>query len=166
MILWPNLDDLLKTIIYTPAMFWKYFWQCVIIIDCFEIFMERLMALPPRAQTWSNCEHHNIIKYLIGVTPQGSNGFISKGWGGRTSDIHLTENLENLCHCVEEKLQAFTEGIKHLSAIEVESSRRLSRVRIHVKRVIGMLRQKCTILKSTLSITFLSSKNNFNIVNR
>ena len=146
-------------------------------------FIERPTALLPRAQTWSNYKHHNTIKYLIGVTPQGSIGFISKGWGGRTSDIHLAENsglLEKLMpgdvvladhgftiqdtvkqlYCAEVKVPAFTKGKKQLSAIEVESSRRLSRVRIHVERVIGMLRQKYTILESTLPIALLSSKNN------
>ena len=89
MSLWLDWDDLLKIILLE---FRRHFWQCVIIIDCFEIFIERPIALLPRAQTWSNYKHHNTIKYLIGVTPHGSIGFISKGWGGRTSDIHLTEN--------------------------------------------------------------------------
>ena len=63
-------------------------------------------------------------------------------------------------YCAEVKVPAFTKGRKQLSAIEVESSQRLSRVRIHVERVIGMLRQKYTILESTLPIALLSSKNN------
>ena len=159
LIMWPNQEDLLKTM---PLEFRRHFRQCVIIIDCFEIFIERPTALLPQAQTWSNYKHHNTIKYLIGVTPQGSIGFISKGWGGRTSDVHLTENsglLEKLMpgdivladrgftiedtvkrlYCAEVKLPAFTKGKKQLSAMEVESSRRLSRVHIHVERVIGML---------------------------
>ena len=179
LIMWPNREDLLKTM---PLEFRRHFRQYVIIIDCFEIFIEWPTALLPRAQTWSNYKHHNTIKYLIGVTPQGSIGFISKGWGGRTSDVHLTENsglLEKLMpgdivltdrgftiedtvkrlYCAEVKLPAFTKGKKQLSAMEVESSRRLSRVRIHVERVIGMLQQKYTILESTLPIPFLWSKN-------
>jgi len=32
------------------------------------------------------------VKYLIGITPQGSIALISQGWGGRTADVHLTEN--------------------------------------------------------------------------
>ena len=156
--MWPNREDLLKTM---PLEFRRHFRQCVIIIDCFEIFIERPTALLPRAQTWSNYKHHNTIKYLIGVTPQGSIGFISKGWGSRTSDVHLTENsglLEKLMPG-DIVLAAFTKGKKQLSAMEVESSRRLSRVCIQVERVIGMLRQKYTILESTLPIPFLWSKN-------
>ena len=48
MILWPDRDDLLKTM---PLEFRRHFRQCVIIIDCFEIFIERPTALLPRAQT-------------------------------------------------------------------------------------------------------------------
>ncbi len=32
------------------------------------------------------------MKSLIGITPQGSVSYISTGWGGRTSDKHITEN--------------------------------------------------------------------------
>ena len=38
----------------------------------------------------------------------------------------------------------------------MDAVRRLSRVRIHVERVIGMVRQKYTILQSTLPICTLT----------
>ena len=39
--------------------------------------------------------------------------------------------------------------------MEVDTTRQLSRVRIHVERVIGMVRQKYTILQSTLPINMI-----------
>jgi hypothetical protein len=45
-----------------------------------------------RAETWSNYKHHNTVKYLIGIIPQGAISFLLCGYGGCMSDKHLTEN--------------------------------------------------------------------------
>lgn len=92
---WPDRQELMKTI---PNDFWKHFKKCVIIIDCFEIFIERPTSLKARAQTYSNYKKHNTVKFLIGITPQGSIAFVSKGWGGRVSDVHITANCGSLCN--------------------------------------------------------------------
>ena len=162
LIKWPEREELYKTM---PMAFRKKFRKCVTIIDCFEVFMERPAALMARAQTWSNYKQHNTCKFLIGITPQGSISFVSKAWGGRVSDVHLTENcgiLENLMNgdliladrgfniheaaglfCAEVKLPAFiTKGKPQLSQCEVDTTRELARVRIHVERVIGLLKLK------------------------
>ena len=174
LITWPERDQLMKTM---PMEFRKHFRKCVVIVDCFEIFVERPTSQGARAQTWSNYKHHNTVKFLIGITPQGSVAFISQGWGGRTSDVHLTENcglLQKLLpgdlvladrgftieeaaglYCAEVKVPPFTRGKKQLSRVEVDAARRLSRVRIHVERVIGSIRQKYTILQSILPINML-----------
>ena len=174
LVFWPERGELLKTM---PSEFRKHFKKCVIIIDCFEVFMERPTSLKPRAQTWSNYKKHNTVKFLIGITPQGLIAFISKGWGGRVSDVYLTENCGLLAkllpgdmiladrgftiqeaagmYCAEVKMPPFTRGKKQLSKIEVDTARRLSRVRIHVERVIGMVRQKYSILQSTLPINMI-----------
>lgn len=44
--------------------------------------------------------------------------------------------------CAEVKIPAFTKGKKQLSHAEVDTSRQLSRDRIHVERTIGAVRQK------------------------
>ena len=175
LVMWPDHEQLHKTM---PMEFIRNnFSNCVVIIDCFEIFMERPKRLMARAQTWSNYKHHNTVKFLIGISPQGSITFVSKGWGGRVSDKYLTENcgiFDNLLpgdivladrgfnvhdevrlYCAEVKLPPFTNGKKQLSNCEVDKARQLSRLRIHVERVIGFLRLKYKILRSTLPINLI-----------
>ena len=40
-------------------------------IDCFEVFIEYLLNLLARASTWSSYKHHNIVKVLLAIAPQG-----------------------------------------------------------------------------------------------
>ena len=78
LIKWPEREELYKTM---PIEF-KKFGRCVVVIDCFEVFMERPSSLKARAQTWSNYKHHNTCNFLIGITPQGSISFVLQAWGG------------------------------------------------------------------------------------
>ncbi len=71
--------------------FRKFFSKCAVIIDCSEVFMERPSDLLARAQVWSNYKHHSTIKFLIGITPQGTISFVSKCYGGRISDKEIVE---------------------------------------------------------------------------
>ena len=77
-----------------------YGHKVAVIIDCFEVFIEHPGDLLACASTWNNYKHHNTIKCLIGMCPQGAISFISKAWGGRTSDKYLTEN----CHILNRLL--------------------------------------------------------------
>ena len=130
-----------------------------------------------RAQTFSNYKHHNTVKFLISITPQGVITFISKGWGGRTSDKHLTEHCGILKKLLpgdqimadrgftihesvgsfgaELIIPPFTRGKAQLSQTEIDKARQLSRVRIHVERVIGLLRNKYMCLQATVPIAHL-----------
>ena len=130
--------------------------------------------------TWSNYKHKNTVKVLIGIVSQGSVSFVSKGWGGRVSDKYITENSGILNKLLpgdvmladrefdiaesvgvrQAKLHipAFTRGKSQLSALEVEETRKIANVRIHVERVIGLVRQKYTILQGTLPIHFVTKR--------
>ena len=141
------------------------------IIDCFELFIEKPSNLMAKACTWSQYKHYNTVKYLIAVTPQGVVSFISKGWGGRASNQYITEHSGFLRHVlsgdiiladrgflIEESLgacgaslsiPAFTKGKDQLTASEIEKTRNIANVRIHVERVIGSVRQRFTILSAT-----------------
>lgn len=178
LIKWPEREDLGLTM---PLVFRKSFGNKVsVIIDCFEVFIDKPSGLIARAMTWSNYKHHNTIKFLIGVTPQGSVSFLSKAWGGRVSDKHISEhcgilrklepgdivladrgfNIEDSVGFYQAKLHipAFTRGKKQLSAQEVEETRKIANVRIHVERVIGLVRRKYIILQSTLPIDLVKAK--------
>lgn len=180
LISWPSREELQRTM---PKCFIDSFGlKTSVIIDCFEIFIDRPSNLLARAQTFSNYKHHNTAKVLIGITPQGTISFVSEAWGGRTSDKFLTENcgfLKNLLpgdlvladrgftvhehvwfHQAELNIPAFTRGKKQLDPVDVEKTRKIANVRIHVERVIGILRQKYTILQSTLSTDYLNSEDN------
>lgn len=57
-------------------------------------------------------------------------------------------------------LPAFTRGKSQLSALEVEQTREIANVRIHVERVIGAVKQKFSISQSTLPIDFIVKRSN------
>lgn len=61
LILWPDRDTLRKTM---PMDFRQYCPSFVVIIDCFEIFVEKATNLLARAHTYSAYKHHNTVKYL------------------------------------------------------------------------------------------------------
>ena len=52
-------------------------------------------------------------------------------------------------------IPAFTKGKSQLDPVSVEKTRGIANVRIHVERVIGLLRQKYTVLQSILPIDYL-----------
>ena len=88
--------------------------------------------------------------------------FISKGWDGRACDVYITKKcglLQKLLlgdmvladrgftvqdkaglYCAEVCIPPFTKGKKQLSKAAVDNARRLSLVRIHIERVIGLVR--------------------------
>ena len=180
LVYWPERENLWKTM----PMYFKYAFgnKVTVIIDCFEVFIEKPTNLLARAQTFSSYKHHNTIKVLIGITPQGSISFVSEAWGGRTSDKFLTENCGFLNKLLpgdmvmadrgftisesvglkqaELAIPAFTKGKAQLDPIDVEKTRGIASVRIHVERVIGLLRNKYTILEGTLPTDFLRGSAN------
>ena len=66
----------------------------------------------------------------------------------------IAESLGAMQACLN--VPAYTRGKNQLSALEVEETRTFANVRIHVEPVIGNVRQKYSILQSTLPIDFLN----------
>ena len=154
--------------------------ETTVIIDYFEIFIDRPFNLLARAQTFSSYKHHNTVKVLIGFTPQGTVCFVNEAWGGRTSHKFLTENcgilntllpddmvLVDRGFTVHESvwfshadlnISASTKGKDQLVPVDVEKTRKIASVRIHVERIIGTLRQKYIIFQRTLSTDYLACR--------
>ncbi|XP_055492695.1 uncharacterized protein LOC129697960 [Leucoraja erinacea] len=175
LIIWPERDVLWKTM---PMQFRRTFGKRVaVIIDCFEIFCDRPTSLEARAQTWSNYKHHNTIKFLIGITPCGAISFLSAAWGGRGTDKTITlssQFFDNLLpgdviladrgfdikdaagfHGCQAEIPAFVRGKAQLSALDVEKTREIANLRIHVERVIGGVRQKFPFLSHTVPLEYM-----------
>ena len=57
-------------------------------------------------------------------------------------------------------IPSFTKGKNQLSGHDVEKTRRIANVRIHVERVIGSVRQKYTILRGILPVDYLIRRGN------
>lgn len=176
---WPDREVLWLS---TPACYLASFGKkIVVIIDCFEIFIERPSNLEGRASTWSSYKHHNTVKVLLGIAPQGVISFVSEAWGGRVSDKYLTNNSGILDYLLPGDvvladrgfdigdsvgmmqarlhIPAFTKGKEQLEASEVERTRMIANVRIHVERIIGAVRQRYSILKGTLPMDFIIKRN-------
>ncbi|XP_065671052.1 uncharacterized protein LOC136089219 [Hydra vulgaris] len=160
-------DHLFDTI---PAVFKAKFPRLTSIIDCFEIFVESPSSLMSRAQLYSQYKKHCTIKVFISC------------WGGRTSDVHIVR--ESQFHTLKYHMPgdqiladrgfilkedfavgsstelitpAFTRGKSQLSAKEVEDSRKISSVRIHIERVIGLMKNRFTILKGIIPLRTIRS---------
>ena len=169
LIMWPEKEAIQKTM---PWCYMLHYGKMVTsIIDCFEIFIEKPGDPLSRSATWSNYKHYNTAKYLISITPQGTVSFVSKGYGGRVSDKIITEDsgylrklmpgdvvLAGRGFNIEDSIAyrgatlnipAYTRGKPQLAPQDVESTRKLANVRIHVERVIGAVRQRYQILSAT-----------------
>ena len=169
LIVWPNCNIIKK--LYQS--FQGKFSNCVVIIYCTEIFIERPFSLNARAQTWSNYKNTNTIKYLLGITPNGSICVLSPGWGGRVSDKEITVKNGFLHKLSYEdvvpadrgftvaaevairgaalKLPKFTKGKTQMPKQGIDNYRQIANLRIHVERVIGLMR-KFSILQSFISL--------------
>lgn len=179
LIRWPDHDASMDTL---PHVFRQYFPKLTGIIDCTEIFINRPRLLKARGQVYSNYKKHSTAKFLIACTPQGAISFISAAWGGRVSDVELVKAsglLDPKLHhhgdqiladrgftLVDEFasecgvnliIPAFTKGKKQLSAKEVETSRQIASIRIHIERVIGLVKNRFRVLHGTIPTLMVKS---------
>ena len=89
LIIWAGSDVIRRNL---PDSFRKDYPKCRVTIDCTEVFIETPSSLELAAFCWSNYTHHYTIKFLAEVTPNGAISFLSGCYGGRATDIFITED--------------------------------------------------------------------------
>ena len=157
-----------------PYIFAEKYPTTFSIIDASEIFIETPSDLYIQSSTWSDYKHHNTAKCLVACTPNGVISFVSPLYMGGISDVELTrvsgfiERLPKNTNpkisvmadrgfTVQDQLNSvgvdlnippFLSGRKQLLRKEVEQTRKIASVHIHVEPPIGRIKN-FAILKGT-----------------
>ncbi|XP_029981044.1 uncharacterized protein LOC115412593 [Sphaeramia orbicularis] len=184
-VFWPSRAELRKNL---PAALRSSHPDCAVIVDCFTVPFEepvsqgnqqqqRVVPHPHRAGTCSN-----MLKYLIGVAPQGVVTFVSRGVLGNVSDKSLAEGCGFLCKLlpgdvvlasrdldiaesvaargatfkIAGSYQGETYGSSEGSVLADSSAETVS-VQKHVERVISMVKQRYSMLTGPVESPFTTA---------
>ena len=86
LVFWPDKETVRKTMLASLSEQYPNL-RCT--LDCSETFIQRPRDLQMQTVTWSDYKHHNTVKYLVAIAPNGHISFISKAWGGVEHQIAL-----------------------------------------------------------------------------
>ena len=147
-----------------PIFFKETYSRCQAIIDCTEFRIEEPPEIPDRVLFYSNYKKGYTIKVLVACLPAGEITYISKCFGGRTSDPQITvksgflELLEAgdlimadkgfpqiktvLDQCGKEILLVMPPFLRNgtFSAEEVSETQKIAGVRIHIERIMQRIK--------------------------
>lgn len=166
LITWPDRNIITRNL---PAMFRKYYPKCCTIIDCSELFIETPTSLDVAAMCWSNYKHHSTVKYLVGITPNGTAPYISDCYGGRASDQFIVNDsgcLKDLRpgdHVMADRgfkihdtlafyqstlaIPPSKQNNLQMTAEDVKNTSRIANVRIYVEQAIKRMKETRIIKK-------------------
>jgi hypothetical protein len=162
---WPTMTQIQM---YMPNSFKQLYPSTRVIIDCTELFIQRPKQCTAQSCTYSTYKSHNTYKALIGISPTGLITYISDLWGGNVSDRYITEHsgFLDLLEAGDEvmadrgftirdllafrrcklTIPPFTKKCKwgkgkKLNTADIKKTRQIARLRIHVERAIGRLKE-------------------------
>lgn len=135
-----------------------------LVIDCTELMVQRASNLDARKKTFSNYKHHDTVKFLVGLSPNLGVNYVSKAWGGRSSDKHITLMSDTLMNGLSPGETVMADrgfnisgdlkkkGVKlvipdfkgrdrpQITKQEAARSEYISKARIHVERIIQRIK--------------------------
>ena len=160
---------------HSPQVFKDIYKDVRVIIDCTEIALERPSDFEVQAATYSTYKSCNTLKGLIGISPNGIPTFISDLFEGSISDNQivfdsgLVDKLEEgdaimadrgftgreslARHKIRLVTPHFLNDKGQMDIQNLVESVSIARVRIHVERLMGRLKQ-WQILSRKVPITF------------
>lgn len=169
-----------KTVSKNIPKEYHHFKRLKSIIDCSELFIEHPKDLETQAATWSDYKHHNTLKFLIAITPQGSISYVSELYGGRSQDNFVVRDSKFLDYIypgdqvladrgfnIKEPLllkraeliiPPAAKGQAQMTTEDVRATKKVANARIHVERAIRRLKQ-FRFLSQVIPISMLRHAN-------
>jgi hypothetical protein len=163
-----------------PNSFKPIYSDVRVIIDCTELEIERPSDFEIQSATYSTYKSRNTVKGLIGLSPTGVTTFVSDLMEGSVSDNDITlqsglvSKLEKgdaimadrgwtnktalSSHGIRLVVPHFLKGRTQLPISDLVESVSLARLRIHVERCIGRIKQ-WKILTNKVPLTYWNNLN-------
>jgi len=88
-IFWPDKYSVKQCL---PEAFKINYPDCRCIIDCTEVKVEQPNTVEQRVYLYSRYKSNYTIKFLVAINPNGMICFVSKCYGGRSSDSYITND--------------------------------------------------------------------------
>jgi len=173
LVFWPDRDAIKQ---HLPKSLKTKYPHLRCTLDCSETFIQRPRDLYLQATTWSDYKHHNTLKYLVAIAPNGHICFISSAWGGRATDRYIVQQcgildkidpgdtiLADRGLTIQEDLlfrQASlvippsSSGKTQMTTANVIRTKQIANARIHVERAINRLKW-FKLLSSTVPLTLV-----------
>ncbi|TWW80418.1 uncharacterized protein LOC130537818 isoform X2 [Takifugu flavidus] len=177
-VFWPSRAELRKNL---PAALRSSHPDCAVIIDCFTVPFEEPVSRGNHQQqrAGTGC---NVLKYLIGVAPQGVVTFVSRGALGNVSDKSLTEGCGLLCKLLPGDVVLASRDLDIADSVAARGARfkaagsyqgdaqassecsppanassDSTSVQRHVDKVISMVKQRYAMLTGPIESAFTSA---------
>ncbi|XP_066584995.1 LOW QUALITY PROTEIN: uncharacterized protein [Prorops nasuta] len=170
-IFWPSKETVKNTL---PEAFKRNYPQTRVIIYCTEIKTETPYSVKNQVLMYSQYKNNHTVKFLVASTPNGFISFVSKCYGGRTSDSFITNDCGLLDLLEPNDVVLADKGFpsinvdvekhnailvippflsdKQFTADEVEETYKIASVRIHIERIIQRIKEFIRFLKMPINI--------------